>query len=154
MKWLITFVVAAMAFAAAQELPEGEGKELIADRCSSCHSLEPVVKLNLDRNAWKEMVVKMVGYGAQMDDKEVDLAVDYLTKNFGIPVAAADERTAKKFIDGVCSTCHDSDLITTAKATKEEWLDIVKRMNAKGAGLSEQDVELLAGYLAKNYGKP
>ena len=63
-----------------------------------------------------------------------------------------EERTAKKFIDGICSTCHDSTLINETKVTKQEWLDIVKNMNGKGAGLSEQDVELLASYLARNYG--
>lgn len=63
-----------------------------------------------------------------------------------------EERTAKKFIDGICSTCHTSDLIKETEATKQEWLDIVKNMNGKGAGLSEQDVELLASYLTKNYG--
>jgi cytochrome c553 len=60
-----------------------------------------------------------------------------------------EERTAEKFITGVCSTCHDADLIRGTKATRQEWLDIVKNMNGKGAGLSDQDVELLAGYLAK-----
>jgi cytochrome c553 len=64
---------------------------------------------------------------------------------------AEEERTAKKFIDGICSTCHDSMLITETKATKQEWLDIIKNMNGKGAGLSEQDVELLAEYLTKKY---
>jgi cytochrome c553 len=65
-----------------------------------------------------------------------------------------EERTAKKFIEGVCSTCHDSELITETRATKDEWTDILKNMNGKGAGLSETDVELLANYLTKNYGKP
>jgi hypothetical protein len=64
-----------------------------------------------------------------------------------------EERTAKKFIEGVCSTCHDSQLITETKATTDEWLDILKNMNGKGAGLSETDVELLANYLSKEYGK-
>jgi cytochrome c553 len=60
-----------------------------------------------------------------------------------------EERTAEKFITGVCSTCHDADLIRGTKATRQEWLDIVKNMNGKGAGLSDQDVELLANYLAR-----
>jgi hypothetical protein len=63
------------------------------------------------------------------------------------------ERTAQKHIDGICSTCHEASLIRETQATKEEWLDIVRRMNGKGAGLSESDVELLADFLAKNYGR-
>jgi cytochrome c553 len=66
--------------------------------------------------------------------------------------AEEEERTSTKFIEGICSTCHDAQLITDTRATKDEWLDILKNMNGKGAGLSEQDVELMANYLSKKYG--
>ena len=62
-----------------------------------------------------------------------------------------EEKVATKFIEGICSTCHDAELIRETKVTRQEWLDIVKNMNGKGAGLSEQDVELLATYLARKY---
>ena len=51
--------------AVPQELPEGEGKKLLEERCTGCHSLEPVVSLKQSQAAWKELIVKMVGYGAQ-----------------------------------------------------------------------------------------
>ena len=159
MKWTWLFITVAgtvAAFASArQQLPEGAGKKLLEDRCGACHSLEPVLSRKSNHDEWQRLVVKMVGYGAQLDDKEVEVAVDYLTKYFG-PSASADsqdERTARRFIEGVCASCHDSTFIKETLATKEEWLDIVKRMNGKGAGLSERDVELLADYLAKNYGR-
>jgi len=149
----ITLIVAAAAFGAAQ-LPEGEGKKLIEGRCVSCHSLEPIINHKADRDSWQQLVVKMVGYGAPLDDKEVDVAVDYLGKYFGPEKTgeSPEEKTAKRFIEGICSSCHDSNFIKGTEGTKEEWLDIVNRMNGKGAGLSERDVELLAEYLAKNYG--
>ena len=104
---------------------------------------------------WQQLVVEMVGYGAELNDKEIDVAVDYLTKYFGAQSSgdSADERTAKRFIEGICSSCHDSNFIKETEATRDEWMEIVKRMNGKGAGLSERDVELLAEYLAKNYGR-
>ena len=152
-RFLMTVALAALAFAAGQDLPEGEGKKLVSDKCSSCHGLDLVVEKKLGRDGWKEMLDKMAGYGVQLEEKEVPIALDYLTKYFGPPVAAAGEATAKKFIEGVCSTCHGPELITDTQATKQEWLDIVIRMNGKGAGLSDQDVELLSEYLAKTYGK-
>jgi len=44
-------------------------------------------------------------------------------------------------------------LIRTTEATKQEWLDIVTRMNGLDAGVSQRDVELLVNYLASNYGR-
>ena len=45
--------------AVPQELPEGEGKKLLEERCASCHSLKPVVSLKQSQGTWKELVVKM-----------------------------------------------------------------------------------------------
>ncbi len=68
--WLVlTVALANLSMAVPQELPEGEGKKLLEERCVSCHSLNPVVNLKQNRDAWKKLVVKMVGYGAQLDDK-------------------------------------------------------------------------------------
>ncbi|PYS43044.1 MAG: hypothetical protein DMG14_02005 [Acidobacteria bacterium] len=155
--WLLPTLLAAVAGLglAQQQLPEGEGKKLLQDRCRSCHSLDPVLSRKSSHDEWQQLVVKMVGYGAELNDKEIDVAVDYLTKYFGAQSSgdSADERTAKRFIEGICSSCHDSNFIKETEATRDEWMEIVKRMNGKGAGLSERDVELLAEYLAKNYGR-
>src|SRR5215475_5155273 len=159
--WLVLSVaLATLAMAVPQALPEGEGKKLIEERCAGCHSLKPVVSLKQSQVAWKELVVKMVGYGAQLDDKEVDVATGYLTKYFGpeSPAAAAkpdspEEKIAERYIRGICSSCHDAGLVRSTEATKQEWFDIVTRMNRLDAGVSQRDVELLVDYLASKYGR-
>src|SRR5262250_502001 len=159
--WFVpTVALATLAIAVPQELPEGEGKKLVEERCASCHSLKPVISLKQSQGAWKELVVKMVGYGAQLDDKEVDVATEYLTKHFGPESSAAsakpespEEKTAERYIKGICSSCHDAGLIRSTEATKEEWFDIVMRMNGKDAGVSPRDVDLLVDYLASKYGR-
>ena len=158
--WLVlTVALATLSMAVPQELPEGEGKKLLEERCTSCHDLKPVVSLKQSQGAWKELVVKMVGYGAQLDDKEVDVATEYLTKHFGPESSAAaakpdspEEKTAKRYIEGICSSCHDAGLIRSTQATKEEWFDIVMRMNGLDAGVSARDVDVLVDYLASKYG--
>jgi cytochrome c5 len=159
--WLVlTVALATLSMAVPpQELPEGEGKKLLEERCAGCHSLKPVVSLKQSQGAWKELVVKMVGYGAQLDDKEVDVATEYLTKHFGPESSAAaakpdspDEKTAERYIKGICSSCHDAGLIRSTEATKKEWYDIVMRMNALDAGVSLRDVDILVDYLASKYG--
>jgi len=158
--WLVLAVaIATLAMAVPQELPEGEGKKLVEERCAGCHSLKPVVSLKQSQGAWKELVVKMVGYGAQLDDKEVDVATGYLTKYFGPESSAAaakpdspDEKTAERYIKGICSSCHDAGLIRATEATRKEWYDIVMRMNGLDAGVSSRDVDVLVDYLASKYG--
>jgi cytochrome c5 len=158
--WIVlTVALATLSMAVPQELPEGEGKKLVEERCTSCHDLKPVVSLKQSQGAWKELVVKMVGFGAQLDDKEVDVATEYLTKNFGPERSAAaakpdspEEKTAKRLIEGICSSCHDAGLIRSTQATKKEWFDIVMRMNGLDAGVSARDVDVLVDYLASKYG--
>jgi cytochrome c5 len=164
--WLVlTVALATLSRAVAQELPEGEGKQLLEERCAGCHSLKVVVSLKQSRAAWKELVVKMVEYGARLDDQEIDVATGYLTKHFG-PASGAnsessaaaakpdspEEKIAKRYIEGICSSCHDAGLIRSTEATKQEWLDIVTRMNGLDAGVSQRDVDLLVDYLASKYG--
>jgi cytochrome c5 len=156
---VLSGALATLSMASPQELPEGEGKKLLEEQCAGCHSLKPVVSLKQSRDAWKKLVVKMVGYGAKLDDKQVDVATEYLTKHFGpesSSVAAKpdspEEKIAKRYIEGICSSCHDAGLIRSTQATKQEWLDIVTRMNGLDAGVSQRDVDLLVDYLASKYG--
>ena len=135
-------------------------KKLVEERCGSCHDLKPVVRLKQSQEVWKELVIKMVGYGAPLNDREVDVATAYLTKHFGLERSAAaakpetpEEKTAKRLIDGICSSCHDGGLVRTTKATKAEWRDIVMRMNGLDAGVSARDVDVLVDYLASQYGR-
>jgi mono/diheme cytochrome c family protein len=157
--FLITlFAGAALAAVQTQSLPEGEGKKLVELQCSGCHGLNIVTIQHQDRDKWSAVVRRMVDFGTPLTAREVTIAVDYLAKNFGpLPPPAEPpnelERTAKKHIEGICSTCHTSTLIKETQASREEWLEIVKTMNSKGSGLSDVDVELLADYLARNYGK-
>jgi cytochrome c5 len=157
---VLTVALASLSMALPQELPEGEGKKLLEERCVGCHSLKSVVTLKQNRDEWKKLVVRMVGYGAQLDDKEVSAATEYLTKYFGPESSAAaakpdspEEKIAKRYIEGICSSCHDAGLIRATEATKQEWFDIVTRMNGLDAGVSQRDVDVLVDYLASKYGR-
>jgi hypothetical protein len=116
--------------------------------------------LKQSQDGWKKLVVKMVEYGAPLNGKEVDVATEYLTRYFGPASSAAaakpdspEEKIAKWYIQGICSSCHDAGLIRSTEATRQEWLDIVTRMNGLDAGVSQRDVELLVDYLASKYGR-
>jgi len=74
---------AAPAADSASALPEGEGRALVARVCSQCHSLEVVVGVRLTRRQWEAKIDQMLAKGAKLSDEEIDLAADYLARNFG-----------------------------------------------------------------------
>jgi cytochrome c5 len=171
MKWIFsrtamwiwaTLALATMAFAAVQDppLPDGDGKKILQNSCTGCHGLDGVVKLKLDKEGWEGLVSSMVSNGAQVDTKDLPVLIDYLVKNFsnakpaaGAQTAAGGDAAAKKLLEDACTTCHDLDLVSGQKLTKDEWQGVVSSMVAKGASLSEKDAPTLVEYLAKTYKK-
>ena len=172
MKWIFgrtamwiwaTFALATMAFAAVQDpqLPDGDGKKILNQACTACHGLDGVVRLKLDKEGWEGLVASMVSNGAQVDTKDFPVLVAYLVKNFGKEAPAAaqgasggnSDAAAKKLLDDVCTVCHDLDLVSGQKLSKEDWQAVVNSMVAKGAALEAKDVPVLVEYLAKTYKK-
>jgi cytochrome c5 len=176
MKWMLgrtamwvwgTLALATVAFATAQDvrLPDGDGKKIVENACGSCHSLEPITRLHQDKERWEAMVSSMIAYGAQVNEKELPVLIDYLVKNFG-PAggsagksgsasgtnSGASEAAAKKLLEDACTTCHDLGLVTEQRLSKEAWQEVINNMVARGASLSERDNPVLVEYLAKTYG--
>ena len=159
--WLFaTLAVATVAFATAQTLPEGDGKKLLETACTSCHGIDGVTRLKLNKEGWEGLVSSMVSNGAQVDTKDFPVLIDYLVKNFGPadpkPAEAAQsgvsDDEAKKMMDSACTTCHDLDLVSEKHLTKEEWQGMVTSMVAKGASLTDKEIPVVVDYLAKTYG--
>lgn len=68
-----------------QGLPEGPGREIVFSLCQACHSLALVKQQGLDRETWHETLEWMVeeqGMPA-LDPENLELALDYLAKNYG-----------------------------------------------------------------------
>jgi cytochrome c5 len=174
MKWIFgrtamwmwaTLALTTMALAAVQEpqLPEGDGKKILQTSCTSCHGLDGVVRLHLDKSGWEGLVSSMVSNGAQVDSKDFPVLVDYLVKNFGVAAKpqggggqtagpAGNDAAGKKILEETCTTCHDLDLVSGQHLSKEEWQQIVNSMVAKGAALADKDAPVLVDYLTKTYG--
>ena len=75
----------ARAVAPEDDLPEGEGKKILVASCTSCHDLTEVTKFRgyYDRKQWRDIVVTMMEYGAEVDERQVDVLADYLTQHLG-----------------------------------------------------------------------
>jgi hypothetical protein len=113
----------------------------------------------LDKEGWKDVVVRMITNGATIEEKQVPIFTEYLAKNFGPKNSKSSpggggglpDGEGKQILENVCTACHDLDLVTGTQANKQGWEDIVKSMNAKGAGLSDKDTSVLVEYLAKAF---
>jgi competence protein ComEA len=75
----------ARATAPEDDLPAGEGKKILLSSCTTCHELSEVTKFRgyYNRDQWHDIVITMKEYGAPIDDRQVDVLTDYLTKTLG-----------------------------------------------------------------------
>ena len=71
----------------SDDLPEGEGKKILESRCTSCHELTEVTKFRgyYNRAQWRDIVVTMVEYGADLKKPEIETLSDYLAQHLGKP---------------------------------------------------------------------
>jgi competence protein ComEA len=160
----------------AQDLPEGPGKDLFANVCSSCHGLDLATKKRLSAADWKGVVDTMVSRGAAASPAELDTITAYLAKNFGaegsapqtsttsvssVANAAAPAAPAKEMPEGAgktiilreCTACHLPDHFTKYQHTNEEWQAIVIRMGTRVRSATKEELDTVQKYLATNYPK-
>jgi competence ComEA-like helix-hairpin-helix protein len=83
-----------IAAAQAQDLPAGKGKDLVEDRCSSCHGLDLLLAEHDSKAQWSQIVNEMVSRGATGSAAELATIVDYLAANFGPEAAKIDVNSA------------------------------------------------------------
>jgi len=94
--FFVVFACAAVASLTAQsqpprnddtksvDLPDGDGKKILETACTTCHGLEEVIKFKgyNTKDEWRDVVVTMVKYGAELKEPEIETLVGYLGQNF------------------------------------------------------------------------
>ena len=170
-----TFLLAAIAAvlfaalpAAAQQqgggdpfLPAGEGRELVAAVCTSCHPARTFGQIRQNERAWRVQVMKMMMAGAQVGPDDIEPITKYLATALGpgVPlpgpppakVTLADGN-GKELVEGACALCHGLDRVTSAKRTDHQWDVIIDRMVFFGAPLSADQAKTVHTYLTSSYG--
>lgn len=100
------------------KLPEGEGKDLVENVCTSCHDLDTAVDTKRTEAEWNKVVDTMKSRGAEATDEEFATIVKYLTKNFG-KAGGASEATAKS--DASQSASSESRKASIKFDAKNDW---------------------------------
>jgi competence ComEA-like helix-hairpin-helix protein len=69
------------------------------------------------------------------------------------PAAAAmPDGAGKPIVQRACSACHALTVVTSKHASHKEWDQVVNQMVSRGADLTDDEIDTVIEYLAKNYG--
>jgi cytochrome c5 len=160
---LVAVMVAGVAPLRAQQppqLPEGEGRALVAVACSQCHALTPIVTTRNGANGWRHHVHNMVIRGAQLNAAETETVVQYLTANFGPGIRLPDPvkvdlpaGTGKDLVETRCTVCHDLVRVTGVKRLKRDWPTVVANMIDRGGTATPEETRVIAEYLIAHFGR-
>lgn len=113
---------------ANQDLPPGEGKDLLVSSCKGCHALTVVTAQHKTEEGWTDTIVEMRNRGANGSDEEMEKILHYLTTNFG-PNSAAGGSTAAAKVN--VNSASSSDMVS-------------------GLSLSQSDADAIVSYREKN----
>ncbi len=90
---VVLFIIAASVVSAcggstseeppAEEPVSLDGEALLQERCTDCHGLERTTSARKTRAEWDETVTRMVDKGAELNDEEKTVLVDYLAETYG-----------------------------------------------------------------------
>ena len=58
------------------------GTSLVNERCSQCHSVNTVKAMNLTKDEWTQTVDRMIRKGANLNEEEKKLVIEYLDANY------------------------------------------------------------------------
>lgn len=129
------------------------GAEIANGQCLTCHSVEYVmIQPPMQRAFWKAEVQKMQQkYGAPIPDDQVEAAVNYLTKNYGVTtnstgtsavqasaVASNAQQIATKY---GCLGCHNP----TMKIVGPAYRDIAVKYKADPQAFAKVDEQIHKG---------
>lgn len=63
-------------------LPNGNGRAILLDVCTRCHDLHRIREHGATREEWEDLLVHMIGEGAELSDEDFPVLLSYLARNF------------------------------------------------------------------------
>jgi hypothetical protein len=66
------------------QLVDAPGRDVVLIVCAACHDpVSRITKYRLSVDGWADLITDMQNRGMQADDADVDVVLDYLSKNYG-----------------------------------------------------------------------
>lgn len=155
MSRLLGFVVAvslaaAVLFSAATSSAQrpSEGQQLVEKRCQGCHTMRRVDTSAKDANGWRETIQVMIQDGAEVEESEIPVMVQFLAREHG-PVP---EGPGKQILLNICTQCHNLQRIRNGRRSPEEWEETLLAMLNEGAPVSDEQLPVIHAYLSRHFG--
>lgn len=141
-------------------LPDGEGKDIVAKKCTVCHTPVRIVQSARSEDEWRDLVQTMIDRGADVSPDEQEAVVKYLSKNFppkaGAGTAAAPATgasapaavaTASSAPAGAPATAEEVAAAGAPSASAKINLNAASSADLKSTlGLTEQEAESIIQY--------
>ena len=143
-------IAAAVLFSAAtsdaQKPPEGQ--QLVEKRCQGCHTMRRVETSAKDAKGWQETIQVMIQDGAEVEESEIPVMVQWLVREHG-PVP---EGAGKQILLNTCTMCHNLQRIKNGRRSAEEWEETLLAMLNEGAPVSDDQLPVIHAYLSRHFG--
>ncbi len=68
------------------------------------------------------------------------------------PPSPLPDGDGKALVERICAQCHSLDTVFRSRRTRQQWAAEIDKMIAKGAKLSDDDIDVVADYLASRFG--
>ena len=101
------------------KLPDGDGKKIVEDVCTSCHGIETAIDTNHTEAEWKDIVDSMAARGADATEAQFAAIVKYLTKYFGKSGGSA--KPAPKSNDAASQAKSEAAALSLKIDQKNDW---------------------------------
>jgi cytochrome c5 len=161
--FLMGLVLAQQPSPEVAAMPEGEGKQLVANICAGCHSLDTVTTQRRSREDWNSTVANMISRGAQIFTDESATIVNYLAEHYapgstpGSQAASGSPAASRSFSDSPeaglfrdkCFQCHGETMWRDLKQDRRAWEGTLYRMVGRGALWTEEEINTMADYLVQ-----
>lgn len=115
--WVILLALTTLWVGLSQNaLPEGPGRELVLQKCQSCHEIGLVTRERQTRERWDSLITEMQGYGLKLTPEERTTILNYLATRLapGATAPAPTQTQAAAPVSGAavynnCIGCHQAN---------------------------------------------
>ncbi len=101
---LVSYLGVASVNAAARQLPDEPGRVEMEKLCRGCHDVARSISPRQDRDAWNHTMTRMVAFGMKCAERDFNLVLEYLAKNFpaeDVPRVNVNKATAIQLESGL-----------------------------------------------------
>jgi hypothetical protein len=147
--------------------PDGPVWQVIRKNCTQCHGIDDYAFFALDKAGWQSLLETKhkspLAEGTPvLSDQDQNTLLDWLVTKFG-PTSTPFPRTyvppeiteffsdpeAILVLNRSCVSCHSIDRVMKSRYSPDEWRVIAVQMQARGAKITNEDLERLVEWLGR-----